>query len=89
VRLQDRPLLEGVERDPNDESSDSATARRSAADKAETRRNRNRRHVWVAEGDALRAIEVVTGISDTKFSVLVSGDLKEGQKLVTGIQPAE
>ena len=66
-----------------------ATARRSAIEKAEARRNRHRRHVWVVDGEYLRAVEVVTGLSDNKHTILVSGELKEGDKLVTGIQPRE
>ena len=35
----------------------------------------------------LRAVEIVVGMSDSKYTELVSGELTEGQKLVTGIQP--
>ena len=41
--------------------------------------------MWVVEGEFLRAVEIATGLSDNRFTELVSGDLKEGQKLVTGI----
>ncbi len=88
VRPEDRPLLEGTEQ-AADEDNDSATARQSATEKAEARRNRNRRHVWVVDGDHLRAVEVKTGLSDHKFTELVSGELVEGQQLVAGIQPRE
>lgn len=88
VRPEDRPLLEGVQKTP-EEDQDAANAKRSAADKAEAKRNRYRRHVWVAEGNFLRAVEVVTGLSDNKNTLLVSGDVAVGQKLVTGIQPPE
>jgi HlyD family secretion protein len=60
---------------------------RSAEEKAEIRRKRNRRHVWVVDGDFLRAVPVETGLSDSTNTELVSGDLKPGDKLVTGIQP--
>ena len=59
----------------------------SAQDKAETRRRRNRRHVWMVEGDLLRAVEVVTGLSDSKQTEMILGDVHEGDKLVTGVQP--
>jgi len=88
VRPEDRKLLEGVHREERTDE-DSASAKQTAADKAEARRNRSRRHVWVVEGDLLRAVEVRTGPSDNKNTVLVSGDLKEGQSLVVGIQPRE
>jgi HlyD family secretion protein len=88
VRLEDRKLLEGA--GPSaDQDSDRPESMLSAEDKAEIRRRRNRRHVWVVDGDFLRAVEVVTGLSDTKHTELVSGDVREGQELVTGLQPKE
>lgn len=88
VRPEDRKLLEGTDKESKEES-DTTGARKSASDKAETRRNRNRRHVWVVDGDFLRAVEVITGLSDNKYTQLISGDLAEGEKLVTGIQTGE
>jgi HlyD family secretion protein len=86
VRPDDRKLLESGASVPG-ESDDRAEATRSAEDKAELRRRRNRRHVWVVDGDFLRAVPVVTGLSDSKNTELVDGELREGDKLVTGIQP--
>jgi HlyD family secretion protein len=54
---------------------------------AEARKRRHNRHVWVVDGELLRAIPVVTGLTDSKFTQLISGDVKEGTKLVIGIQP--
>jgi len=87
VRPEDRKLLEGTQQPEAKETQDTATVKRSAIETAETRQKRNRRHVWVVEGRFLKAIEVVTGISDHKYTQLNSGDLKEGQSLVTGAQP--
>jgi HlyD family secretion protein len=86
VRPQDRAIVEGTEV-PETEGEDSSDVQMSAVEKAETNRQRNRRHVWVVEGDFLRAIEVVTGLSDSKFTEIVSGEISEGQKFVTGIRP--
>jgi HlyD family secretion protein len=83
VREQDRKLLEGGGDDETNDAIDS----RSAAEDADAKRRRNRRHVWIAEGELLRAVEIETGISDSQFSELVAGELKEGQKLVTGVSP--
>lgn len=84
VRKEDRHLLEGspeiVAKDDNRET------KLSAIEKAEAGRSRHRRHVWVVDGGFLRAIEVITGISDSKYTELVSGDLKDDQELVSGIQ---
>ncbi len=86
VRPEDRKLLEGrVEQ--SEEKSDNETSENdvSAKERAELRSKRNRRHVWVVDGLFLRAVEVETGLSDSQFTELVKGDLKEGQTLVTGI----
>ena len=68
-------------------SEEEETADLSAKQKFEAGAKRNRRHVWVTEGDKLRAIPVVMGISDSRFTEVVSGELTEGQTLVTGIKP--
>lgn len=86
VREEDRPLLESAASTPATDD-DRGTTARSAEEKAESRRKRNRRHVWVVDGELLRAIEVVTGINDSKYTELVEGSIKEGDKLVIGIQP--
>jgi HlyD family secretion protein len=85
-----RKLLEGTQLDDREKEQASAEAmRKSASQKVEASRNRNRRHVWVLEGDLLSAIEVVTGISDNEYTECVSGELKEGMKLVTGLRPQD
>jgi HlyD family secretion protein len=83
VRAEDHKLLEGGVDDEEQQKEDDLEAR-SAAEKAEAKRKRNKRHVWVVDGELLKAIEIVTGISDSRFSELVSGELKKGVKLVTG-----
>lgn len=88
VRPEDRKLLEGAQASTADDN-DSAKTKRTAQQKAESRKNRHRRHVWVEDGEFLRAVEVVTGLSDNTWTQLVSGDLVVGQSLVTGIRAAE
>ena len=95
VRSEDRELLDGTGGDDaengdsqdGDSQDDAQAGQRSARQTAEANEKRNRRHVWVVEGELLKAVEVVTGLSDYKWTELVSGDLQEGQKLVTGIGP--
>jgi HlyD family secretion protein len=91
VRPEDRPVLEGAGsaagKSEDEEEQERAAAGRSAEEKAELKRKRNRRHVWVIDGEFLRAVEVMTGLADGNHTELLSGDLKEGQKLVSGIQP--
>jgi HlyD family secretion protein len=85
VRPEDRKILEGAA--PVSSSDDQDEALRSADERAENRQKRHRRHVWVLDGELLRAVPVVTGLSDSKYTEVVSGDIPAGQKLVTGIQP--
>ena len=88
VRVEDRALLEGLQKPERDEESSEPTdVALSAAERAEARKKRNRRHVWVNDGEFLRAVEVELGLNDSKYSELVSGQLGDGEKLVTGLQP--
>jgi hypothetical protein len=43
--------------------------------------------VWVVDGDKLRAVPIVMGISDSRFTEVKSGELKDGELLVTGVKP--
>ncbi len=81
VREEDRKLLEGTERVEEEEET-----KLSAEETTELRRKSHTRHVWVVDGDFLRAIEVKTGLSNHRYTEVISGDLKEGQDLVTGIK---
>jgi HlyD family secretion protein len=87
VRKEDKPLVEGKVA-AEEEESQVADETLSAADRAEARAARNRRHVWVVDGYELRAVAVEIGLSDSKHSQLVSGDLQVGDKLVIGVQQA-
>jgi HlyD family secretion protein len=88
VHPDDRKLLEGAEPEAgSDEEGNLMEGQRPASDRATANRKRSRRHVWILEGEYLRAVAVVTGLSDYKWTELVSGDLKKGQKLVTGVAP--
>ena len=92
VRPEDQPILEGMaSNQPKSGESytddSSSTITQSAVDQAELRKKRGFRHVWVADGQKLRAIPVTTGLSDGKFTEIVEGELAVGVELVTGIQP--
>jgi len=87
VRLEDRAILEGLApQTDKDKDKQDVEPPPSAREKAAANRRRNHRHVWVLDGDFLRAVEVVTGISDSKHTELVSGELPIGSKVVTGIK---
>lgn len=83
VRLKDRKLLEGVDEPQDDRETEPNP---SAREKTESGAKRRRRHVWVSDGELLRAIEVVVGVNDNKFTEVVSGDVKQDQQLVTGLK---
>jgi HlyD family secretion protein len=87
VRNEDKPLLEGQEKERDADPNEVQETGLSAEERAEARRTRKIRHVWVVDGFKLKAVEVVVGLSESRFTELVSGDLKVGDKLVTGIEP--
>jgi HlyD family secretion protein len=83
VRQEDKHLIDGSTWKTNSDSDDE-DEELPATEKAEKRRNRNKRHVWVVDGKQLRAVEIETGLSESGFTELKSGDLSEGDLLVTG-----
>lgn len=87
VRDEDRKLLEGAEEDESGESSEEAqvAAQPTVGEIHEARQN-ERRHVWVQDGELLRAIEVRLGASDYQYAECAAGDVKAGMKLVTGLK---
>jgi HlyD family secretion protein len=92
VRPQDLPILEGEGTSSPSSGQDEAQSSEqsmSADERSQRRRDRHRRHVWVADGDLLRAVEVVTGLSDSQFTEMIDGTLTKGDVLVTGIQTAQ
>jgi HlyD family secretion protein len=87
VRPEDKALLEGkIEEQRPESANEVQETGLSAVERSEARRKRNLRHVWVVDGYKLRAVEVVVGLSDSRFTELVSGSLKVGDRLVTGIE---
>lgn len=88
VREDDHKILDGstwvsAETEGEEDNNDEKSAER----RAESMRARNKRHVWVKDGDKLRAVEVETGLADQdegKTIELVSGGLEEGQEVVVG-----
>jgi HlyD family secretion protein len=87
VRDQDKPLLEGQAKEEQADPAEVQETGLSAEERAEARRLRKIRHVWVVDGTKLRAVEVIVGLSESRFTEMVSGDLKVGDQLVTGIEP--
>lgn len=82
VRKADQGILDGTK----SASSSVEVDEQPAAAAAKSQRDSLKRHVWVKDGDLLRAIEVVMGLSDYQFTELVSGDVPVGTELVTGLK---
>ncbi len=87
VHPDDQKILEGSA--SLFESGKELIGKQSAEEKVSQDRERRYRHVWVVEGKLLRARAVVTGISDNRFTELISGDVKPGDQLVSGEIPAQ
>jgi HlyD family secretion protein len=80
VHPDDRKYIEGTV------FTDSETSvQLSANEKADLARNRQKRLVWIHDGEWLRAVQIIVGVYDNQFAELVEGDLREGQSLVIGV----
>jgi HlyD family secretion protein len=85
VRPCDLPILDGTSPD-NKEARDAEAADKAKDDPAAKERLRKERYVWIIDGDLLKAVKITTGLSDKSCTEILSGDLKEGQAVVTGMQ---
>jgi len=87
VRPQDLPILEGRAEQKSDAGDSQPSVQSlSVVEQARLRKERSRRHVWIEEGDLLRAVEVTTGLTDGEYTEMTQGTLKQGDKVVIGIQ---
>ncbi len=88
VHPDDRKILEGVVEELPEATGDTDTPslQPPVAERVEANVKSAKRHVWKVDGEFLRAIEVEVGISDNRFSALVSGDLSVDTELVTGLK---
>lgn len=80
VRPEDRHFVEVFS------AASAAGAKKTADEKAEQSRKRQRRIVWVKDGELLRAVPVTLGLIDNQYAELVEGGLSEGQEVVTGTE---
>ncbi|MBX3419351.1 MAG: efflux RND transporter periplasmic adaptor subunit [Pirellulaceae bacterium] len=91
VNEEDRKLLDGSQwnRQGNQDNPDSTSEKDpelSATERAANSQGRSKRHVWVVREGILHAIEIEVGFSESRYSVVVSGELEEGMELVTGMK---
>lgn len=76
VREEDRKLLSA-----DDDHVYSPSHEQSAEDD-------DQRHVWVAAGHELKAVQVTVGITDEHFTEILGGDLEPGDEVVVAIEDA-
>lgn len=86
VHPDDRKLIDGSnwKSESDQESEQPDASETSAIERAKLRKERNKRHVWITDGEQLRAVEIYEGLSQGGFTELASGELAVGAKLVTG-----
>jgi HlyD family secretion protein len=84
VRPADVAILEGTSPDNKDKRDADDDAK--GDDPAAKERNRKERYVWVVDGELLKAVKITTGLTDKSSTEVVSGDLSDGQEVVTGLQ---
>lgn len=90
VRPEDRKLLEGQEETPEADREQSASETKPpAGERAAANRSRYHRYLWVVDGEWLRAVPITIGLNDYQSTELVSGDLSEGQEVVTRLDTAK
>jgi HlyD family secretion protein len=85
VRPGDRRLVEDKP-SAGEDNAEAASAPPSGVDPPEGGHHGKKRYVWIADGEALAAVEVETGVMDEAATEMVSGNLQEGQLLVTGVR---
>ena len=80
VRPEDRHYIEALPTGTMDNGT-----KRSADEKADLARKRQHRIVWI-QGQQLQAVPLTLGLIDNQFAEIVSGDVSEGQAVVTGTE---
>jgi HlyD family secretion protein len=84
IRPDDKPYVEAKAKKDPKEGEEKLSAER----RAEQAKERHKRVVWVQQGSQLVAVQVTIGLQDGQWAELVSGDIKPGQELVTGLEGA-
>lgn len=86
VRKEDQHLIDGStwKTKPKTDAEAEENANQTATEKAEAQKKKNQRHVWMVDGDLLKAVEITTGLTENKFTEMSAGDLDVAAKLVVG-----
>lgn len=89
VREEDHKILDGSAWKRGEENEDDEEVEQSAGARAEAKKARERRHVWVKDGEKLKAVEVVLGLADEdegKTQEILEGELNEGDEVVVSLE---
>jgi len=93
VRPEDRALLDGSQWNRTADAEANAQQAEESEEEDENAvggtakpKVTNRRHVWIVKDDLLQAIEVRIGFSESRYTIMDSGELTAGMELVTGIK---
>jgi HlyD family secretion protein len=84
VRECDRKLVEDKTSDDKDQQNADSSRGGETDDDSPAESSRKERYVWIADGDLLSAVKIVTGLESSLFTEVVSGELSDGQAVVTG-----
>jgi len=82
VREADRKIFDGE--DDEEEESDVKETHLTSEEKEALKIKQSKRHVWIEDGEFLRAVPITIGLVGWKHSELVEGELKADDKLVIG-----
>jgi HlyD family secretion protein len=84
IKPEDKKYVEVKKKDAKDNKE--GEEKLSAERRAEKAKERSKRVVWVTDGIQVKAVPVTIGLQDGQYAELVSGDIKSGQELVTGLE---
>lgn len=88
--LRFKPTEAGKSEKANDEAAKSANGSRPGGqpgangEKRERRRDSGSGTVHALDGNEIKPIKIATGITDSRFTEVVGGELKEGDKVIVG-----
>ena len=71
----------------NDDGSKSSLNDKPIDESGDAARKAATRHVWIQDGEKLKAVDIQIGVSDYEFTEVVAGSLNEGDQVVTGLKP--
>jgi HlyD family secretion protein len=72
----------------NADAMDDSKEKSNGKKKDGKKKDDKKKYVWIIDGELLSPVEVKTKLVDSRHTELVSGELKDGDKVVTGMKTA-